>query len=50
MLLLAIASPTPLTSLAIKEPMEAKAFFAAATSELEGLTGVKTSMAYFQIE
>jgi serine/threonine-protein kinase len=50
MLLLAIASPTPLTSLAIKEPMEAKAFFASAASELEGLTGVKTSMAYFQIE
>jgi serine/threonine-protein kinase len=50
MLLLAIASPTPLTSLAIKEPMEAKAFFAAATSELESLTGVKATMAYFQIE
>jgi serine/threonine-protein kinase len=50
MLLLAIASPTPLTSLAIKEPMEAKAFFASATAELEGSAGVKASMAYFQIE
>jgi serine/threonine-protein kinase len=50
MLLIAIGSPAPLTSLALKDPMEAKAFFATAASELAASTGVKATMAYFQIE